>query len=289
LSQRDRAVSILARYLTDVGRHAILSRDQEMEIGRAVGLRGDTEALHRLIESNLAFVIKVASEYRNRGLPFEDLVSEGNVGLLEAARRYDHARGVKFITYAVWWIRKAILKALAEQSGLVRVPRYQQRMIQKVREAEASLAHSLGRPPSREEISSTLESTVSEVDRILLMKSVQISLDEEHEEEDGPRGGQLADPRSVSPEEELLRGESQELLRSAVRVLNPQERTVIARRMGMQGRPSTLKEIGETMGVTRERIRQIEEQATKKLRGAVEYLSSPPRERLPKPSMDRCD
>lgn len=138
-----------------------------MEIAHAAEESGDRDHLNKLVESNLSFVVRIASEYRNMTLPFEDLVSEGNVGLLEAARRYDRAKGTKFITYAVWWVRKSILKALSEQSNLVRVPDYQMKRVRRVRETEAGLQGELGRSPGREEISSRLRITIHEIDQIL--------------------------------------------------------------------------------------------------------------------------
>jgi RNA polymerase primary sigma factor len=271
-------VTSLARYLSDIGKYSILTKEQEMEIARAVKKGGNGANLNKLVEPNLSFVVKIAAEYRNMGLPFEDLVSEGNVGLMEAARRYDYTRGTKFITYGVWWIRRSILKALSEKPNLVRVPRYRMKKVMKIRETEASLSRELGRRPDREEISSRLQSTVSGIDEILMIKSRELSLDDRVGREEMSISNYLVDGNSVNPEEKLLRIERNDLMRWAMYMLSDREKIVIRKRFGMQGgRSFTLKEIGETLGLCRERIRQIETEAMRKLRRIFEYHSSPPR------------
>ena len=261
-----------------------------MEIARNAERCGTKEDLNRLVESNLSFVVKIANEYRNIGLPFEDLLNEGNIGLIEAARRYDHNKGTKFITYAIWWVRKSILKALSEQGNLVRVPNYQMKKVKRIRETEATLSRELGRRPGREEISSRLDSTISKIDEILLIKLREISLDDKvGKEKSIPVSDYLVDDTSINPEEELLRVESEDLVRTAMIMLNDQEKRVIVNRFGMAGgRSFTLKEIGESMGLSRERIRQIEAQAKKKLRRIFalnKYLSSPPKGPVPSETM----
>ena len=150
-TQNDRS-SVLSRYFAEIRGYPLLTKDEEMNLARNVKL-GRREALNELIESNLSFVVKVASEYRNLGLPLEDLLNEGNIGLIEAGHRFDASKGTKFITYAIWWIRKSILRALSEHSNLVRVPTYQMKKVREIRDAESSLRRSLGRAPKREEIS----------------------------------------------------------------------------------------------------------------------------------------
>src|SRR5499426_2352263 len=157
--------TVLSRYFSEIRRYSLLSREQEVSLAKRV-LKGDRQSLNDLIESNLSFVAKVASEYRNLGLPFEDLLNEGNLGLIEAAHRFDHRKGTKFITYAIWWIRKAILKALSEQSNLVRVPNYQMKKVKEVRDVERNLRKELGRKPKREEICDKLDASMSKVDEI---------------------------------------------------------------------------------------------------------------------------
>ena len=268
MNRRAERDSSLSRYLSEIGGYSILTKEQEMEIAKRAHACGILEQLNRLVESNLSFVVKIANEYRNLGLPFEDLLNEGNVGLIEAAQRYDHNKGTKFITYAIWWIRKSILKALSEQSSLVRVPNYQMKKVRKIRDTEQSLARSLGRKPEKDELSRELDSSISKIDEILQIKLREISIDEKvGKDKDIPISDYLVDSRCVSPEDMLLKNESEDLVRNALHLLTEQEHSVITNRFGLAGgRSFTLKEIGHSMGLSRERIRQIEAQAKKKLR-----------------------
>jgi RNA polymerase primary sigma factor len=268
MSRRVEKDSCLARYLSEIGSYSILTKEQEMEIARRAHKYNRPDSLNRLVESNLSFVVKIANEYRNLGLPFEDLLNEGNIGLIEAAQRYDHNKGTKFITYAIWWIRKSILKALSEQSSLVRVPNYQMKKVRKVRDTEQSLARSLGRKPEKDELSRELDASISKIDEILQIKLREVSIDDKvGKDKDIPISDYLVDGQCVNPEDELIKIESRDLVRTALHMLSDQEHTVITNRFGLTGgRSFTLKEIGQTMGLSRERIRQIEAQAKKKLR-----------------------
>ena len=266
-SHNDRS-SLLSRYFSEIRSYPLLSKDQEHCLARKVQKRGCKHSLNELIESNLSFVVKVASEYRNLGLPFEDLLNEGNLGLIEAAHRYDASKGTKFITYAIWWIRKSILKALSEHSNLVRVPTYQLKKVREIRDAENVLSRRLGRRPRREEISERLERSLSKVDQVLQFNLREMSLDEKFgKDRDKPIADFLVDVHSVNPEADLLKREATTLVAEAMSHLTPQERKVIAHRFGIQTRrPLTLKEIGEMMSISRERVRQIECQAKARLR-----------------------
>jgi RNA polymerase primary sigma factor len=280
MSRRTEKDSSLSRYLSEIGAYSILTKEQEMDIAKRARAFGTRDQLNRLVESNLSFVVKIANEYRNLGLPFEDLLNEGNIGLIEAAQRYDHNKGTKFITYAIWWIRKSILKALSEQSSLVRVPNYQMKKVRKVRDTEQTLARALGRKPEKDELSRELDSTISKIDEILQIKLREISIDEKvGKDKDVPIAEYLVDDQGVSPEEVLLKTESEDLIKTALHLLTEQEHTVITNRFGLAGgRSYTLKEIGQTMGLSRERIRQIEAQAKKKLRRifALRHLPASP-------------
>jgi RNA polymerase primary sigma factor len=266
-SHNDRS-SLLSRYFSEIRSYPLLSKDQEHCLARKVQKRGCKHSLNELIESNLSFVVKVASEYRNLGLPFEDLLNEGNLGLIEAAHRYDASKGTKFITYAIWWIRKSILKALSEHSNLVRVPTYQLKKVREIRDAENILSRRLGRRPRREEISERLDRSLSKVDQVLQFNLREMSLDEKFgKDRDKPIADFLVDAHSVNPEADLLKREATTLVAEAMSHLTPQERKVIAHRFGIQmRRPLTLKEIGEMMSISRERVRQIECQAKTRLR-----------------------
>jgi RNA polymerase primary sigma factor len=280
-SQRERS-TVLSRYFSEIRDYPLLTKQQERRLADRVRKRGCKDALNELIESNLSFVVKVASEYRNLGLPFEDLLNEGNLGLIEAAHRYDASKGTKFITYAIWWIRKSILKALSEHSNLVRVPTYQMKKVREIRDAENSLRRTLGRKPKRDEICAHLDRSLSKVDQVLQFNLREMSLDDKvGKDRDKSIADYLVDSGSTSPEDDLIKRESNSLVTEAMRHLSEQERTVIAHRFGMCGGPSlTLKEIGEMMSISRERVRQIECQAKSRLRKLFarrRRVHSPPR------------
>src|SRR5262245_5260409 len=223
---------------------------------------------HALVEANLGFVVSVARQFLNRGLPLEDLLAEGNLGLLEAARRFDPCRGTKFITYAVWWIRKAILKALSEHGSVPHVPPSHLRKVRDVGEAERALSRELGRRAGRDEISDRLRTSVAAVDRILQLKGMEISLDSaEGPDREGTLFQRLADRRSPDPEADLLRRERRTLVREALQGLSERERAVLAGRYGLRdGRIRSLREIGDDYGLSREAIRLIEKRARHHLR-----------------------
>ncbi len=266
-SSRDRH-SVLSRYFSEIRSYPLLSKAQEHKLARNVQKQGCQDSLNGLVESNLSFVVRVASEYRNLGLPFEDLLNEGNLGLIEAAHRYDASKGTKFITYAIWWIRKSILKALSEHSNLVRVPTYQMKKVREIRDAEATLSRRLGRRPRRDEISKRLGRSLSKVDQILQFSLREMSLDDKFgKDRDKPIADFLVDARSVNPEDDLIKREASTLVAEALGFLTEQERKVISHRFGIAVRtPLTLKEIGEIMSISRERVRQIECQAKSRLR-----------------------
>ncbi|HKQ60892.1 MAG TPA: RNA polymerase sigma factor RpoD/SigA [Candidatus Polarisedimenticolaceae bacterium] len=283
-SQNERS-SVLSRYFTEIRDYPLLTKEKEQVLARHVK-RGCRQSLHELIESNLSFVVKVASEYRNLGLPFEDLLNEGNIGLIEAAHRYDATKGTKFITYAIWWIRKSILKALSEHSNLVRVPTYQMKKVREIRDAENSLRRSLGRKPQREEISERLERSLSKIDQVLQFSLREMSLDERvGKERDTPIADYLVDDHSASPEDDLIKREANSLVAEAIEHLAEQERLVIFYRFGITGGVAlTLKEIGEIMNISRERVRQIECQAKNRLRklfARKRMVKSPPKRPFP--------
>ena len=278
--------SALVRYLTDIRGGTLLTREEEADLARSARI-GNRDAMNRLVVANLGFVVKVAGEYRHCGLPFEDLLAEGNLGLLEAARRFDVTRGTKFITFAVWWIRKSILTALAKGVGLVRIPDHQRRNLRRIRRAEESLVSELGRPPEREELARSLVLSAARLERELLLGSRTRSLDEPASRKgDVPLSEALPDTEATSGERDLLRREAIELVTRALECLDPQERCVLEYRYGLnKERSLVLREVGRRMGVSRERVRQIEVKALRRLRrtlaprvraGAFAVVGGPP-------------
>ena len=263
--------SCVSRYLQEISEFPLLSKEEEHVIAVRMRDDGGDHSYHDLVQSNLSFVVKVASEYRNMGVPFEDLLNEGNIGLIEAAHHFDPERGTKFITYAIWWIRKSILKALSQHSAMVRIPNYQLKKVRTVRNTGRMLSRELGREADREEISKELRVTIAKIDEILQMKMRELSLDDKvGREKDTPISDYLVDGRSINPENELIRHEHQGLIRLALRSLNDQEQTVVINRFGLEGgRTFTLKEIGVKLGVSRERVRQIENQAKVRLKKLI--------------------
>ena len=265
-TSRDRH-SVLSRYFSEIRSYPLLTKAQEHKLARNVQNQGCQVSLNGLVESNLSFVVRVASEYRNLGLPFEDLLNEGNLGLIEAAHRYDASKGTKFITYAIWWIRKSILKSLSEHSSLVRVPNYQMKKVREIRDAERTLRRSLGRNPLREEISAQLERSLAKVDQVLQFNLREMSLDDKvGRDRTTPISDYLVDDTTASAEDDLIKREANDLVNEAMHFLTDQEKRVLFHRFGIAGGPAlTLKEIGEMMNLSRERIRQIEAQALEKL------------------------
>ena len=275
-------------YAQKIDEYPILSREDEAALLEQVrhAPAGDPSA-DRLVMSNLAFVVRIANEYRNLGVPFDDLINEGNIGVLEAARHFDPCRGTRFLTYAVWWIRKSMLRALARHASLVQIPPYQLRKLRAVADAGHRLSKVLGREADREEVSKEMQVTLSAVDAILGLRSRGMSLDEPvHRDGDTPLSAELADASSTNPEEALIRSENEDLVHWALGVLDDEERVIIVGRYGLAGNEATtLQELGVRLGVSRERIRQIEVRATQRLRKAIAAQRRPyaPRRAAAKP------
>ena len=258
--------SILSLYFAEIRGYQMLTKEEEQSLARDIQA-GSRDALNELVESNLSFVAKVASEYRNLGLPFEDLLNEGNTGLIEAAHRFDPEKDNKFISYAIWWIRKAILKALAEKAHVVRMPYSQIKKFKEIRKAERELQKELCRKPDREEIGQHLDKPVAKIDKVLRHGVQHSSLDAPlGEDHDTPLSDVLVDCNGSTPEDKLLLRESNDDVGEAYCQLNEQQKTVLAYRFGLVGTAMTLQETGERMGVSRERVRQIESQAKERLR-----------------------
>jgi RNA polymerase sigma factor (sigma-70 family) len=259
-----------------MNRHPVLGRQQEADLAGAPDDRA-SGAIDALVCANLSFVVRVAAQHRHLGLPFEDLVSEGCLGLLEAARRFDARRGARFITYAVWWIRKAILRAGLENGTLVRPSAYHYKKRKEFAAEERALARELGRRPDTDELSARLGQPRRQIESSLRERVSLISLDEQP----GGEGGRtlaetLADQSLESAEDGLLRGEAADLVKQALLRLSDQERRVLGARFGLTGgEPLTLREVGEQMCLSRERVRQIEKHGRRKIRKFLHQQTRP--------------
>jgi RNA polymerase primary sigma factor len=256
----------LKKYLKEISRLPRITAEEERVLGRKIQ-KGDQKALRRLVEANLRFVVSYAKRYRGCGMSFLDLINEGNIGLIEAAKRYDADKNVKFITYAVWWVRQAIIHALSDQSGAFRLPQKQANLLYRIGKAQNALRTELQRAPTSQEVATRIEATVEEVTALLQVSDDNISLsaviDEEHEFHLSDKIEQGTIPAADFV---FLRQSLRRHIKQALDDLDEKEERVLRLRFGLDGSdPKTLKEIGEMMNLSRERIRQIEAQALDKL------------------------
>jgi RNA polymerase primary sigma factor len=257
-------------YLRDIGRISLLSADQEIELARKIEMGGAEGAIakKRLVNSNLRLVVSIAKKYVGRGMLFLDLIQEGNLGLIRAAEKFDYERGYKFSTYATWWIRQAITRAIADQARTIRIPVHMVETINKLKKMTRKLAQDKGRKPTEEEIAESMEITVGKLREIVKVAQEPISLETPIGKEEDSRLGDFIEDREAetpasSVTQELLREDIIEVMAG----LSPRERDVLRLRFGLDdGRQRTLEEVGQLFGVTRERIRQIEAKALRKLR-----------------------
>jgi RNA polymerase primary sigma factor len=262
----------LQAYLRAISRLPRLSGDEERELGRRIQQANDQDALRRLVEGNLRFVVAYAKRYRGLGVPFLDLIHEGNLGLMEAARRFDPERNVKFITYAVWWIRQAIMHALSMQTRAFSLPPRLSGIAARLGREVADMAEELDRVPTTRELAEGLEISENDVDALLRIGSSDASLNDRVGNRDSGDASELGDfieQVSVPPvEEEMLHRAVAERVRVALGELDAKEREVVELRFGLDrdGEPRTLQEVGDLLNLSRERIRQIESRAKDKLR-----------------------
>ena len=273
-ARRPQTSESLKKYLKEIAKLPRITVEEERRLGNAIR-KGDQKAVKKLVEANLRFVVSYAKRYRGCGLSFLDLINEGNIGLIEAARRYDPRKKVKFITYAVWWIRQSIIHALSDQSGSFRLPQKQANLLYRIGKTQASLAYDLQRNPSSEEIAKKLEVDVEDVNALLAVSDENVSLssviDEAHEFVLSDKIEQETIP---SADLVLLTSTMRRQVRGALEELDEKEKRVVGLRFGLEGdEPRTLKEIGEMMGLSRERIRQIEAQALGKLNRSAKTQS----------------
>ena len=261
----------LRLYLRSIGRVPLLTKEQEVELAQRIE-RGDMDAKQHMIEANLRLVVSIAKSYLGRGLTFLDLIQEGSMGLIRAVEKFDYRRGYKFSTYATWWIRQAVTRAIADKGRTIRIPVHMIEKLNRVNRAERQLIQSLGRDPSPEEISREVDLPVDEVRDILRISQQPISLERPvGDEDDSELGDFVEDMSEQSPFEQAAEHLRRENLRRALATLPQREREVIELRYGLTGkRPYTLEEVGRNFNVTRERIRQIENHTLKKLEALPE-------------------
>lgn len=254
-------------YLKDIGKVPLLATDEELVLARKAR-DGDAAAGKRLVEANLRLVVSIAKRYVGRGLPFLDLIQEGNQGLLKAVEKFDYKKGFRFSTYSTWWIRQAITRAIADQSRTIRIPVHMVETINKLTRTTRTLLQRLGREPTVTEIAEEMQLSVERVLEIQCVALDPISLEAPiGEEDDSHVGDFIEDTGTLSPQDEAARDLLKEMLAESLSSLTPREEMVIRMRYGLDdGKPKTLEEVGNAFGVTRERIRQIEAKALRKLR-----------------------
>ena len=265
------SVDTLNVYIRDIAKFKPLTVDDEKRLGRSIQ-QGDQEAIKRLVESNLRFVVHYAKRYRGLGLSYMDLIHEGSLGLMEAAKRFDPERNVKFISYAVWWVRQAIFHALSEHTRVFRLPQKLSGQVSRVTNAREKLKAELERMPTTEELAERTALSPEAVEQLLLAAGDDVSLSASVGEEGSLELGDTLEQETIpSVELELIRTSFERRIQSMVEDLDEKEREVIRTRFGLDGEePKTLQEIGESMGLSRERIRQIESRAKEKLRRSRE-------------------
>ncbi len=257
----------LDQYLRDISKYPLISREDEADLARRIRV-GDEEALDKLVRSNLRFVVSVAKKYQNQGVSLSDLINEGNLGLIRAGHKFDETKGIKFISYAVWWIRQAILQALAEQSRIVRVPLNRAGTLHRIGKRASALLQELGREATHAEIAEGMDITEEEVAKTMSISQVHLSLDAPLTPgEDNRLLDYLADTVSPTPDEQTIEKALAQAIEDSLDSLKEREAKILRLYFGLdEHEPMTLEEIGALLGITRERVRQIKEKALSRLR-----------------------
>ena len=263
-----------ALFLADLGRHRLLTAAEEVTLAKRIE-RGDPVAKRRMVESNLRLVVSIAKNYRNQGLPFLDLIQEGTLGLNRAVEKFDWRRGYKFSTYATWWIRQAVARALADKARTIRLPAHVVERRQKLSRAAGRLEVELGREATKQELAEATGLPLQHVAEALGAAQASVSLNQTvGVDEEGELGDLFADPAASDPLEEADRALRRQQLRRTLERLPERDRRILELRFGFEGRPQTLEAIGHEVGLTRERVRQLEEQALTRLAGELGGLAA---------------
>jgi RNA polymerase primary sigma factor len=257
----------LDQYLRDISRYPLITQGEEVSLAQRIRT-GDEEALDKLVRSNLRFVVSVAKKYQNQGVSLADLINEGNLGLIRAAHKFDETKGIKFISYAVWWIRQAILQALAEQSRIVRVPLNRAGTLHKITRRSSALLQELGREPTPAEIAEGMDIEMEEVQKTLSISQNHLSLDAPLTPgEDNRLLDYLPDTQNAGPDAETFEHALTQSIEEVLTTLKEREAKILRLYFGLdEPEPLTLEEIGSRLGITRERVRQIKEKALSRLR-----------------------
>jgi RNA polymerase primary sigma factor len=262
------------KYLQEIGRKEMISPDEEIELARRIK-NGDRKALEKLVSANLRFVVSVAKQYQNQGLTLQDLVNEGNLGLIKAANRFDETRGFKFISYAVWWIRQSILHSLAVQGRMVRLPLNKIGMINKINVASAKLEQMFEREPTTYEIAGEVDADIEEVQDTMKSQSRFMSMDAplgNDADDDFTLYDLLGMKDNVAPDNSLLKESLVKEINNTLKILGERECQIIKKYYGLDGEiPRTLEEIGEEYDLTRERVRQLKEAAIRRLKQSTKH------------------
>ena len=267
ISQRDSQVD---KYMSEISKNEILTAEGEAELAKKIRM-GDTDALELLVKSNLRFVVSVAKQYQNQSLPLNDLINEGNLGLIRAAQKFDETRGFKFISYAVWWIRQAIMQAIVEQSRIIRLPVSKIGAYTKITKAFHSFEQEYQREPDVEELMEMLGMTKEEIDEYFRVNTTTYSTDfKVSNVDDASLSDMLHDKNDVSAEDQLMHKTVESQLNTALAGLTEREADIVSSYFGLNGKtPMTLEEIGERFDLTRERVRQIKEKCIRQLKDST--------------------
>ncbi len=255
----------LKRYLQRIAKFSLLTPKEEKELGKRIQ-EGDKEALKKLIESNLRFVVSYVKKYRGMGLSLLDLINEGNLGLIEAAKRFDPSKNVKFISYAVWWIRQAVIHSLSKYSRIYHLPQKLSDQISEMKKIRSQMKKEFKRDPTRDELAARLKTTVESVEDWEILSGRDISLSDKYYDDDMEVGDRIKDSLTPSVEYQIVKNSIEEQIRNILKELDDKEALVLKLRFGLEDdRTHTLQEIGNRLNLTRERIRQIEKKAMRKL------------------------
>lgn len=277
ITKRDSAS--FEKYLQDIGKIEMITPDEEIRLSQRIK-KGDQVALEKLVNANLRFVVSVAKQYQNRGLNLQDLVNEGNLGLIKAALRFDETRGFKFISYAVWWIRQSILSAIAEQSRIVRLPVNKIGALSKMNKVSLKFQQKNDRMPTTDELADLMDVSTFKIETLLQSNGLKVSIDAPtREDEDKKMIDFLEDKNAITPEKHLINQSLQVEIDRILKTLPNKEQKVLLYYYGLKGRSKSLIEIGQIMNISRERVRQIKDKAIRRLKKPVkskrlvEYLA----------------